>query len=278
MNSCCGRSDDIGAELVRGKVREHYSRIAVGRGHDRCCDRPGNGSTRLGYSPDELATLPGGADMGLGSGHPVAEAELRPGEVVLDLGSGGGIDCFLAARQVGPDGRVIGVDMTPAMLDTARRAAAEGRFANVEFREGRLESLPIADASVDVVISNCVVNLSPDKPAVWREVARVLKPGGRVAISDIVASGPLPTALRQNPELVCGCVGGAASVDELRQLLLAAGLTDVRIVPREANAQSIRKWLPDHTEEIHVVAAMIHARNPIIAHGERIPHANDRSI
>ena len=251
------------ARRVHELVRDRYGRIAQERGGESsCCPATPSGSTRLGYTAEELATLPAGADMGLGSGHPVAEATLQPGETVLDLGSGGGIDCILAGRQVGSDGHVIGVDMTDAMLETARAAAREAGVTNVEFRKGQIETLPVEDASVDVVISNCVVNLSPDKAAVWREVARVLKPGGRVAISDIVASAPLPAALREKPELLCGCVSGAASLEEVREQVAAAGLADVRIEPREASARSIKQWLPEAREDVQVISAMIHARKP----------------
>ncbi len=252
------------ANRVHELVRDRYGRIAQERGGESsCCPATSSGSTRLGYTAEELATLPAGADMGLGSGHPVAEAALRPGETVLDLGSGGGIDCILAGRQVGSDGQVIGIDMTEAMLETARAAAREAGVGHVEFRQGQIEALPVEEASVDVVISNCVVNLSPDKAAVWREVARVLKPGGRVAISDIVASAPLPAALREKPELLCGCVSGAASLDEVREQVAAAGLADVRIEPREASARSIKQWLPEAREDVQVISAMIHARKPV---------------
>ena len=248
---------------VHKLVRDRYGRIAnERRAEPSCCPTTASGSTRLGYSAEELATLPAGADLGLGSGNPVAEGAIQPGEVVLDLGSGGGIDCILAARQVGPGGRVIGVDMTEAMLETARGAAREAGLNNVEFRQGQIEALPLDDASVDVVISNCVVNLSPDKAAVWNEVARVLKPGGRVAISDIVASAPLPAALREKPELLCGCISGAAAMEEVRQQVAGAGLRDVRIEPREDSYRSIRQWVPEAAEDVHVISAMIHARKP----------------
>jgi SAM-dependent methyltransferase len=174
-------------------------------------------ATRAGYGSEELTAVPEGANLGLGCGNPTALGALRPGEVVLDLGSGAGIDCFLAARAVGPAGRVIGVDMTPEMLERARENAAKGSFANVEFRLGEIEHLPVADAAVDVVISNCVINLSEDKAAVFAEMKRVLKPGGRAYLSDIALVAPLPEAVRRDPDAIAGCVGGALLIDDYRQ-------------------------------------------------------------
>jgi ubiquinone/menaquinone biosynthesis C-methylase UbiE len=197
----------------------------------------------------ELSQIPEGANLGLGCGNPQGIAALSPGETVLDLGSGGGIDCFLAAQQVGDSGWVIGVDMTPQMLARARANAAKSGVRNVEFRLGEIEHLPVSDASVDVILSNCVVNLSPDKPAVFREAFRVLKPGGRLAISDMVAKGPLPAEVRADLDSYTGCIGGAAEISELKEMLSQAGFVDVRITPKAASRDL-------------VVSANIEARRP----------------
>jgi arsenite methyltransferase len=224
-------------ELVRQKVREGYSEIAKKGGS--CCGsscgsaRPSELVEKIGYNAVELAALPEGANMGLSCGNPTALASLKPGEVVLDLGSGGGFDVFIAGSRVGPNGRVIGVDMTPEMLTKARRNIVSYRkqtdLDNVEFRLGEIEHLPVADASVDVVISNCVINLSPDKPQVWREIARVLKPGGRAAVSDLALLRPLPAAVRETVEALVGCIGGAVLADETESMARAAGLADIQL-------------------------------------------------
>ncbi len=222
-------------ESVRQAVRAGYGAIA--RDGGSCCGAGcgcggGNLATQIGYSTAELKELPAGADMGLSCGNPTALASLKPGEVVLDLGSGGGLDMFLAGRKVGKRGRVIGVDMTPEMIAKARRNIPASGLANVEFRLGEIEHLPVADASVDVVISNCVINLSPDKPQVWREIARVLKPGGRVAVSDLALLKPLPAGVTKMVEALVGCVAGAALVKDTRRMLRAAGLTDIRLTAK----------------------------------------------
>ncbi|MDO9015298.1 MAG: arsenite methyltransferase [Deltaproteobacteria bacterium] len=254
------------AEEIRREVRDHYAAVACGA--SGCCS-PGAGcgpdpeaSLALGYAPGDLAAAPEGANLGLGCGNPQAIASLRVGETVLDLGSGAGFDCFLAARQVGPGGRVIGVDMTPAMIEKARANAARVGAANVEFRLGEIERLPVADGEVDVILSNCVVNLSPDKPAVFREAARALKPGGRIAIADVVATAPLPEAMRQEIALHAGCVAGAATVDEVAELLRAAGLTEVRVVVRPESRAFIREWFPGTGAEDYVASATIEAVRP----------------
>ncbi len=218
---------------IHESVREHYA--AQARSGSSCCgDASSCGDSQNALYPVEMLTsLPDDvANFSLGCGNPFAETELKPGETVLDLGSGGGLDCFLAAKQVGETGRVIGVDMTPEMLERARAAATRLGVRNVEFREGYLERLPVEDASVDVVISNCVINLSPDKPQVFREVFRALKPGGRVAVSDIVTDGPLPEELQKNMEAWGACVAGALDVSEYVTGLTDAGFTEVKVQPK----------------------------------------------
>jgi len=203
-------------------------------------------ATAIGYSQSELAAAPASANMGLSCGNPTAIASLREGEVVLDLGAGGGFDCFIAGPKVGAAGRVIGVDMTPDMLSKARRNigtyATQTGLDNVEFRLGEIEHLPVADASVDVVISNCVLNLSPDKPQVWREIARVLRPGGRVAVSDLALLRPLPDAVRDDVEALVGCVAGAVLVEETRAQAIAAGLTDIVLTPKPEYIDAMTNW------------------------------------
>jgi len=233
-------------------------------------------ASAVGYAQGDLSALPDGANMGLSCGNPTALAALQPGEVVLDLGSGGGMDCFLAGPRVGESGRVIGVDMTPDMLAKARRNiesyARESHLDNVEFRLGEIEHLPVADASVDVVISNCVINLSPDKRQVWREIARVLRPGGRVAVSDLALLRPLPDAVRHDLEALVGCIAGAELVDEVRAAVVDAGLVDVRLTPRSGYVEAMTSWedplyrrvaaaLPEGTAmSDHVVSLEVQAR------------------
>ena len=243
------------AEAVRTAVREGYSRIAksegsCGRGSVSCCGSNPEDSAQLaryvGYSAEELAAVPKGANMGLSCGNPNALAALRPGEVVLDLGSGGGFDVFIAARKVGATGRAIGVDMTPEMLAKARKNLAAYRecsgLDNVEFRLGEIEHLPLADKSVDVVISNCVINLAPDKAQVWREIARVLKPGGRVAVSDLALLKPLPAEVLKMVEALIGCVAGAVLVGETERMAREAGLTKVRLNPKNNYVAAMTDW------------------------------------
>lgn len=229
-------------ENVRKAVRTRYGERArdgsCGCSSSRsCCVGDKSTSARIGYTADELRVVPEGADLGLGCGNPTAMASLRSGEVVLDLGSGAGMDCFLAAEKVGPTGRAIGVDMTPAMIDRARENARREKVPNVEFRLGEIEHLPVADASVDVVISNCVVNLSPDKPQVFREAYRVLKPGGRMVLSDIVLLKELPSAIRDSIEAYVGCVAGASPKADYLAAIRAAGFRDVEVV-KETSAEA----------------------------------------
>ena len=247
MADCCKKDD---RQEVREKVREGYGRIASGGGGccgpaSPCCGAasPEALALALGYSAGELAGLPEGANLGLSCGNPTAIASLRPGEAVLDLGSGGGFDVFVAAQKVGPTGRVIGVDMTPEMVSKARaNAAAFGErtgLANVEFRLGEIEHLPVADNSVDVVISNCVINLSPDKPRVWREIFRVLKPGGRVAVSDLALVQPLPEAVRESVAALVGCIAGAVLVGETERMTREAGLADIALTPKAGLVEAL---------------------------------------
>lgn len=200
----------------------------------------------IGYGGDDLAAMPEGANMGLSCGNPTAIASLKAGEVVLDLGSGGGFDCFVAGPKVGASGRVIGVDMTPDMITKARRNTAMYRertgLENVEFRLGEIENLPVADGGVDVVISNCVLNLSPDKARVWREIGRVLRPGGRVAVSDLALLRPLPEAVRADVEALVGCIAGAVLVEEVRGAMQAAGLTDIALTPKPEYIAAMTNW------------------------------------
>jgi SAM-dependent methyltransferase len=253
-------------EDTRETVREHYAKVARTDGAcgcaPGCCALKEGASRELGYSSDELSALPEGADMGLGCGTPLAFAGLRDGETVLDLGSGGGIDCFLAAKQVGPSGRVIGVDMTPEMLAKARANAERVGAPNVEFRLGEIERLPMADRSADVIVSNCVVNLSPDKSAVFREAFRVLRPGGRLAIADVVASAPLPDAVRRDAAALAGCIAGALPIDELRAMLSAAGFDDIRVELKPESKTFIRDWLPGSGAEEYIASATVRAVKP----------------
>jgi SAM-dependent methyltransferase len=286
----------MNSEAVREKVRESYGKIA-GTGGSCCGSTPTCcGSTpvapedlakHIGYSAEELAALPNGANMGLSCGNPNALAELKPGEVVLDLGAGGGFDVFIAGRKVGPTGRAIGVDMTPEMLAKARKNIATYRertgLDNVEFRRGEIEHLPLADASVDVVISNCVINLSPDKPHVWREIARVLKPGGRVAVSDLALLKPLPPAVAESVEALVGCVAGAVLVSETERMAKEAGLGDIVLKAKSGYIDGMVDWqdplyqkivahLPAETKPSDYVTSLeVTARKPAAVRAAKLP-------
>ena len=248
------KHETLDTEKVRQTVREGYGKIAQTDGSCcsgvSCCGSGAEHSAQLaqhvGYSADELAELPDGANLGLSCGNPTALASLKPGEVVLDLGAGAGFDAFIAGRKVGPDGRAIGVDMTSEMLAKARKNLPAYRersgFDNVEFRLGEIEHLPVADNSVDVVISNCVINLSPEKAQVWKEIARVLKPGGRVAVSDLALLRPLPEAVKEMVEALIGCVAGATLVDETERMAREAGLSDIQLKPRKQYVEAMTDW------------------------------------
>ena len=265
---------DATDDQIRATVRETYSQIALADAggctpsedaSSSCCGGGGPvsvASLQLGYSVADIEAVPQGADLGLGCGNPGAIAALRAGETVLDLGSGAGFDAFLAARAVGASGRVIGVDMTPSMVSKARANAESGAFANVEFRLGEIERLPVADGVVDVIISNCVINLSPDKPSVFRESFRVLREGGRLAISDVVASAELPEEVRGDLALYSGCVAGASLISELEDMMAAAGFVDIRVAPKDESKTFIEQWAPGRQVTDYVVSATIEALKP----------------
>ncbi|MDP3274799.1 MAG: arsenite methyltransferase [Deltaproteobacteria bacterium] len=254
-------------DQVRNAVREQYGSVARSTegatGSAPSCCAPGAlASLALGYSADDLAAVPEGANMGLGCGNPQAIAKLKPGETVLDLGAGGGFDCFLAAKQVGPTGRVLGVDMTPDMVSKARANAQSLGVTHVEFRLGEIEHLPVADGTVDVILSNCVINLSPDKSAVFRDAFRVLRAGGRLAISDVVALAPLPEALAGDIAALTGCISGAAEVASLREMLESSGFEQISVQINEASRDFIRHWMPNSGVEDYVASASIEAIKP----------------
>jgi SAM-dependent methyltransferase len=258
---------------IRGAVRDSYGKIALadapgcGCASSACCTTPSTDgvaeiSRKLGYSAAEVTGVPEGANLGLGCGNPQAIAALKPGETVLDLGSGAGFDCFLAVRAVGESGLVIGVDMTPEMLTKARENARKAGFGNVDFRLGELENLPVADGIINVIISNCVINLSPEKERVFREAFRVLKPGGRLAVSDVVKTVELPDQIKNDLALHTGCIAGASSIAELESMLLHAGFAAIRISPKDESRAFIRDWAPGKNIEDYVVSATIEAIKP----------------
>lgn len=261
------------AEEVKREVRSAYGGVAEANNQQKSCGnsrsccgvsaKPDDGyGKELGYSQEELDSVPEGCNMGLGCGNPQAIASLKPGEVVVDLGAGGGFDAFLAARKVGPNGKVYGVDMTPEMLSKARANASKSGYRHVEFLLGEIEHLPLADNSADVVISNCVINMSTNKTQVFKESFRVLRPGGRIAISDMVALKPLPAEMVNNKELYCNCISGAITVQELKKILSQAGFTDIAIEPQENSRMFIKDWVPGADAENYVVSAKIRATKP----------------
>jgi arsenite methyltransferase len=249
---------DSSSEAIREKVRQRYGATARGKSSscaEECCTS--TSADTLGYSAEESAVAPEAASLGLGCGNPLAIASLQPGQTVLDLGSGAGFDCFLAARAVGPSGKVIGVDMTHEMLSKARENAQKNGFTNVEFRLGEIEALPVADNSIDVIISNCVINLSPEKARVFTEAYRVLKPGGRLAVADVVATATLPDEVREDWAAYTGCMAGASQINELEEMLQQAGFVEIKIAPKDASRSFIREWLPGKQIEDYVVSATI---------------------
>jgi SAM-dependent methyltransferase len=257
----------LDARAQRAAVRDRYAEAAA-TGGDGCCGDGGatagtddDRARDPGYADEDLAAVDA-ADLALGCGNPTAIAALDAGEDVLDLGSGGGFDCFLAAREVGPSGRVVGVDMTPEIVERARANAADSDRSNVEFRLGEIEHLPVADAAVDAVISNCVLNLSPEKPQALGEAYRVLRPGGRLAVSDVVLTAELPPGVRGDPASVAGCIAGAATIADLETMLADAGFVDVAIEPEADSAAFIREWDADRDLSDYVVSAVIEARKP----------------
>ncbi|MCL4495004.1 MAG: arsenite methyltransferase [Firmicutes bacterium] len=262
--------NQIPSDTIRQYVRDRYRQIAdPSASQDSCCDSGcGCGTTpvdyqqisaKMGYSDTELSVVPDGANLGLGCGNPQAIAELKAGETVLDLGSGGGFDCFLASKQVGATGKVIGVDMTPEMVTKARYNAVQGGYRNVEFRLGEIENLPVADNSVDCIISNCVINLSPEKPQVFREAFRVLKQGGRLAVSDIVTTRNLPDHIKKDMNSLSGCISGASSMFQIESMLKDAGFGDILIAAKDESRQFIKDWIPDANIENFIVSAVIKA-------------------
>jgi SAM-dependent methyltransferase len=283
--------ETIDKEKIKEAVRESYGNVAkagsvsIGNSPTASCCGPSDGSaetnaaasccggpevtpeqmsTVMGYSKEDIVGVIEGANMGLGCGNPVALASLKPGETVVDLGSGGGFDCFLAAKQVGETGQVIGVDMTPEMITKARINTEKMATKNVEFRLGEIEYLPVADNSADLIMSNCVINLSPDKLSVYREAYRILKPGGRLSISDVLATAKLPDEVQKNLALVAACVGGAATIEDTEKILKEAGFQDIKIKAHDNSRNLIREWDPDKSENAvdYVVSAYIEAVKP----------------
>jgi SAM-dependent methyltransferase len=263
------RESSRDANEQRRIVRQRYADIATETVDDCCtddglgCNSDANDTSReLGYDEEELAAVTDGANLGLGCGNPTAIASLQTGDTVLDLGSGAGFDCFLAAQAVGTAGRVIGVDMTPEMVEKARANAVENETAHVEFRLGEIEHLPVGDEAIDVIISNCVINLSPSKQQVFEEAFRVLRPGGRVTVSDVVRTAPFPDDVLDEPDALAACVSGAETIDTVGGLLEEAGFEAIEITPKEESESFIRTW--DETRDLsdYIVSAVIAAQKP----------------
>lgn len=277
--SCCNEEttsqQNKSSDDIRKQVRESYAKVAQASNNSEshgiessCCgvsddiDINTLNSLRLGYSDDDLEHTPGGADMGLGCGNPRAIAALSAGETVVDLGSGGGFDAFLAAREVGESGKIIGIDMTPTMISKARNNADKANFENVEFRLGEIEYLPIADNTADVIISNCVINLSPNKAQVFKDAFRILKSGGRLAISDVVASCEMPEEMKNDPALYAGCMAGASLIIDLENHMRDSGFKNIKITPKDESKDFIKDWAPDHNVTDYVLSAHIEAIKP----------------
>lgn len=251
---------------IKKAVRERYSNIAQSNtsGCGCSCSDQGSKSIKeisqeLGYSEEELNSVPELSNMGLGCGNPLAIASLKPGEAVLDLGSGGGFDCFLARAKVGSEGHVIGVDMTPEMISLARKNAAKSGYENIEFRLGEIENLPVKDNSIDVIISNCVINLSPNKERVFEEAYRVLKNGGRLSISDVVITQELPVHIKENLEFYSGCVSGAATINYIEEALLNSGFSDITITQKENGKEIVKEWAPGNNVDDYITSVTIQA-------------------
>jgi arsenite methyltransferase len=264
---------ELDSDKIRQMVRDRYAQVAgkpcgcqQGLTTGCCGSTTGIADTMnqiMGYSEVDLKSVVEGANLGLGCGNPTAIGKLKPGEIVLDLGSGGGFDCFLAAKKVGDKGRVIGIDMTPEMLSKARENAVKMGMTNVEFRLGEIEHLPVADSSVNVIISNCVINLSPDKGQVFKDAYRVLKPGGRLAISDVVATAEMPDQVREQAEFLTGCIVGAEPVERIQDLFYEAGFKDVKINIKAHSKEIVSGWFPGSGAENFVASANIEAFKPL---------------
>jgi len=261
------------SDEIKDNIQETYSDLAIANDEGQCCGNlfsccgaPGQVdveySEKLGYSKEEILSVPEGSNMGLGCGNPQALANLKIGEKVLDLGAGGGFDVFLAAKKVGISGKAIGVDMTSAMIKKARQNAEKHGIMNVEFLLGEIENLPLANSSVDVVISNCVVNLSLNKQKVFNEVFRVLKEGGRLAISDIVATQTLPDIIKNDLKMYSACIAGAMGIEELRNILYSAGFVDIVINVNYESRAFIKNWAPEKNAENFIASAQITANKP----------------
>jgi len=257
-------------DQVRQHVRNRYKKIVIDSKPSTsccssspqvtsCCGTPDEVSSKLGYTDKDLQNVPSGSNLGLGCGNPQAIASIKKGEIVLDLGSGAGFDAFLASKQVGESGKVYGVDMTPEMISRARQNAQNNGYENVEFRLGEIEHLPILNDSIDVIISNCVINLSPDKQQVFNEAFRVLKPGGRLAISDVVMTADLPIEFKSDLDSLASCVSGASTINEVVTFLQKSGFQNIVVEPKDESREFIKDWVPGANMESYVQSAIIQA-------------------